>query len=251
MLGFLGIGAQKAGTTWLYEMLRQHPDLGFPTGKESHYWTMRTTARDTGAVQAYLAQFQDPRRREGEMTPGYAALDEAAIACLGAAAPRLRLIFMLRNPLERAWSAALMVMARLDMELDEASDAWFLDLFRSRASLNRGDYAETIRRWCRWFPREALLTPTYESLRTDPEGLVNACLRHIGVAELDSVTLRRLGSQRVIFAGQHHPLPLSLWVELRRLYEGRIAELEQLIDLDLSDWLTPPQAGEPERAARM
>ena len=157
MLSFLGIGAQKAGTTWLYEILRQHPELGFPAGKESHYWTLRTNARDAGAVGAYLALFQDPRRREGEITPAYAALDEAAIACLGAAVPQLRLIFMMRNPLERAWSAALMVLARLDMEYAEASDAWFLTLLRSRASLDRGDYATTIRRWCRWFPREALL----------------------------------------------------------------------------------------------
>ncbi|MBP6582182.1 MAG: sulfotransferase [Chromatiaceae bacterium] len=247
MLSFLGIGAQKAGTTWLYEILRQHPELGFPGGKESHYWTLRTAARDAGAVAAYLAHFQDPRRREGEITPAYAALDEAAIACLGAAAPRLRLIFMMRNPLERAWSAALMVLARLDMEYAEVSDAWFLTLLRSRASLDRGDYAATIRRWCRWFPREALLTPTYETLGTDPEGLVNACLRHIGVAELDPATLRRLGTRRVIFAGQHRPLPAPLWAELRGLYQDRIADLEQLLDLDLSHWLTPPPAGGSER----
>ena len=37
-LHFLGIGAQKAGTTWLFEKLREHPSLSFPGGKEVHFW---------------------------------------------------------------------------------------------------------------------------------------------------------------------------------------------------------------------
>lgn len=41
MLDFLGIGAQKAGTTWLYEKLRLHPDIAFPAGKEVHFWDQK------------------------------------------------------------------------------------------------------------------------------------------------------------------------------------------------------------------
>lgn len=241
MLRFLGIGAQKAGTTWLYQILRQHPEIGFPLGKEGHYWDQVTRARDAAALQGYLTRFSDAARVEGEITPAYAALDDDAIRLIQSAVPDLRLILMLRNPLERAWSAALMVMARLDMAPAETSDAWFLDQIRSRASLARGDYADTIERWCRRFGRDALLAPRFEGLATAPEDLVNDCLRHLGVAPLDPEVLRAMGTRRVVFAGtaQEPPRP-ALWAELQRLYTDRIARLEQILDQDLSDWLTPP-----------
>ena len=39
MLNFLGIGAQKAGTTWLFENLKRHSQIDFPAGgKEIHFW---------------------------------------------------------------------------------------------------------------------------------------------------------------------------------------------------------------------
>jgi hypothetical protein len=38
VVDFLGIGAQKGGTTWLYRQLLRHPQVAFPRGKELHYW---------------------------------------------------------------------------------------------------------------------------------------------------------------------------------------------------------------------
>jgi hypothetical protein len=38
VVGFLGIGAQKAATTWLYHQLGRHPQVRFPGGKELHFW---------------------------------------------------------------------------------------------------------------------------------------------------------------------------------------------------------------------
>jgi hypothetical protein len=249
MLRFLGIGAQKAGTTWLYELLRQHPEIGFPDGKESHHWTRREAARDRAATERYLARFPDPHRVEGEITPAYATLDDAGIACIRAAAPDLRLIFILRNPLERAWSAAFMVLRRLEMEPAEASDGWFETLLRSEASLQRGDYAETIRRWRRWFPGDALLILRFEALRDEPEPLINRCLRHIGVQELDPAALREMGSRRVIFTGAPQPPRPAIWAELQTLYQPRIAALEAVLGEDLSAWLAPPaELGPPPTA---
>lgn len=55
MLDFLGIGAQKAGTTWLYERLRQHPQIVFPhPDKEIHFWSRR-----------YPKSLQDPHYKHG------------------------------------------------------------------------------------------------------------------------------------------------------------------------------------------
>src|SRR5687768_4600323 len=113
MIHFIGIGAQKAGTTWLYEQLRKHPDIRFPAGKEVHFWDA-----NLGRGEAWwLALFPDTAAgvREGEITPAYAILDRELIGRVRAIAPQVRIFFSLRNPIARAWSSALMALARAEM----------------------------------------------------------------------------------------------------------------------------------------
>ncbi len=239
LLRFIGIGAQKAGTTWLYSMLRQHPCIGFPAGKEMHFWDQ---PHNEQAISDYLFRFGSPGLAEGEITPAYSSLDGPVVQRIQACAPHLRLIFIVRNPLERAWSSALMVLQRLRMSFDEASDAWFIDHFRSANSLRRGDYAATINRWRGAFGEDALLVIRYEQLREAPEMVINRCLRHIGVEELDDERLLAMGSREVVFAGARQAVSPVLWAALRDLYGPRIAELELLLDADLSRWLVMPTA---------
>ena len=102
---FLGIGAQKAGTTWLHENLRCHPELYLPDAKELHYfdWDFHQSLR------SYAEHFRDGADRvKGEITPGYSILSSIRIALIKDLMPDLRLLFLVRNPISRAWSQALM-----------------------------------------------------------------------------------------------------------------------------------------------
>ena len=68
------------------------------------------------------------------MTPAYGPLDEAVIREIATAAPGVRAFYSLRNPMERAWSAALMELERAARTPSEVPDAWFIDEFCSSAS---------------------------------------------------------------------------------------------------------------------
>lgn len=235
MLSFLGIGAQKAGTTWLYAQLNKHPRIGFPRGKEIHFWDRLD---DPGRIPAYLAWFDDPRLCQGEITPAYALLPVEVIARIRRVAPDLRLLYLLRNPVERAWSSALMALGRAEMTFDEASDRWFIDHFRSSGSLRRGDYASCIRNWRRVFPAEQLLLLRHEAIRDRPEELLRACCAHIGVTPPDAGLLA--GCRERVFAGPVHPLRPALREVLIELYRPRVAALEELLDEDFGGWLDTP-----------
>ncbi|HEX4299950.1 MAG TPA: sulfotransferase [Gammaproteobacteria bacterium] len=241
---FLGIGAQKAGTTWLHEMLRQHPDIGLPKTKELHYWDVK---HDKGmpltGYEAIFAAMPQPVR--GEITPGYAILPTGTIALIRARYPDLQLLLTLRNPLERAWSNAKMYLVLQKLVPDEprvaqVEDAWYLEHFRSELSLRRGDYLTCIDNWLQHFDRSQLLLSLYDDLVGDPRAFLARSCRHIGVDPAlydpmdDGLIRQRVGTTA------HPEIRASLLPALRDIYADKVAVLSDRLGMDLAErWLTP------------
>jgi hypothetical protein len=99
---FIGIGAQRAGTTWAYNCLAQHPDVYMSEKKELHFFY----AHYARGLDWYAAQFSaagDAVAR-GEISPDYMYSREA-LANMARDLPGVRLFAILRNPIDRAISA--------------------------------------------------------------------------------------------------------------------------------------------------
>jgi len=83
MIEFLGIGAQKAGTSWLYEKMSLHPHLAFPGGKEVHFWDKKIKL----GIEWYRSRFSGHKfdgKVCGEITPAYSILpirDHQTMSC--------------------------------------------------------------------------------------------------------------------------------------------------------------------------
>ena len=98
---FLGVGTQKGGTTTLYRMLRQHPEVFIPKEKEVHYFTK---FYDRGEAW-YAGKFADAPagRVRGEITPFY--LFHAAVPeRIQALRANMKIVVLLRQPVERTLS---------------------------------------------------------------------------------------------------------------------------------------------------
>lgn len=121
---FIGIGAHKAGTTWLYSQLEAHPEIGFTTGeersgriaaKERHFWCRalherRVRPRWPGPLEEGLAAYRASLPDgviSGDITPHYAVLGDEVVRQVAESLPGLRLIYLLREPRARAWSSAV------------------------------------------------------------------------------------------------------------------------------------------------
>lgn len=234
MLNFLGIGAQKAGTTWLYEQLSHHPQVAFPLGKEAHFWNQ---PHDATAVANYLNRFTQVNAITGEITPAYSMLAVETIREIHQCVPHLRLVYLIRNPIERAWSSALMALQRAEMSIDEASDQWFSDHFHSAGSLKRGDYQTCLQNWRSVFSNECLLVLRFEQITIEPEALLNRCFKHLGVSHQTPEQLRQWNCYKPVFVGPGYPLRPSLKPLLRNLYQDRIKRLADYLKMDLSAWL--------------
>lgn len=236
MISFLGIGAQKSGTSWLYSNLRKHNEIEFPKGKEIHFWDNREKKSDDD-VSDYLSLFSgDDSIKRGEITPAYTMLQREVIKEIHSINNALRIFIILRNPIERAWSSALMALKRAEMEFDEASDQWFIDHFNSSGSLRRGNYSDCLRNWIGIFGREQVLIEWFENIQKEPVEVLKRCSKHIGAdpSFYDKIPEEEFRSR--VFKGAGHALRQNLLTELRRIYYPQIKQLEHDTKVTLQDW---------------
>lgn len=251
---FLGIGVQKGGTTWIYHKLSQHPQVVFPAGKELHFWDRASNSQLSGVEwksrltsHARISSCGRPIRT-GEITPAYAILPLERIKALAVCSPDVRLFMSLRNPMERAWSAALMALAHAQLCEHEVSDQWFIDHFRSQASRQRGAYSQCLENWWQVFPQEQLLILLCDAIHSSPLEVLCQLAAHIDIEKDDFLLQGEAGLSQVIVPfmsvdgrykqqSNYHVRP-SLVEPLVEQYAPEIQRLEILLGRNLSFWNT-------------
>ncbi|HET7394821.1 MAG TPA: sulfotransferase domain-containing protein, partial [Gammaproteobacteria bacterium] len=182
-LTFLGIGAQKAGTTWLAKWLSMHPEVHMPV-KEIHFWDHPPFS--PARLIRYKNRFESSTKKaHGEITPKYAILPLDTIKLIHDNFPKLRIIYILRNPIERAWSQVRMEYARR-MYKDNASPSdmstdWFIEHMLSEESISRGSYTNCIRNWLTYFSRDQLRIFIYEKDLAMPRKMLAECCQHLEI----------------------------------------------------------------------
>jgi len=223
MVDFIGIGAQKAGTTWIAEMLSQHPNVQFPAGKEVHFWDVHYH----GGYEWYNRFFAaEAGIKKGDITPAYAILPPEKIAEVHHHFPHVPLVYSARNPMDRAWSSALMALKRAEMKPAEASDQWFVDHFHSEGSLKRGDYEQCLKNWLQHYPKKQLLLVRYDDIAARPRELIKKVAAHIGVdASFYDKLPEDVLFQRV-FEGEKVALRPSLKAVLEKIYAPKMTRFE-------------------------
>ena len=198
---FLLIGAARAGTTAIYSYLRQCPEIFMPRVKEPNFFAFEgqtLACRGPGADYinnsiTRLADYRDlfatspPGAVLGEASPLYLFADQAAARILHHA-PDARLVVVLRNPVEQAFSHFMYAtkqriepltdfVAALNAEDQRIADGWQPLFGYSRFPR----YSEQLARYLALFPREQILIRLYEEFERDPATLMQDILAHIGV----------------------------------------------------------------------
>lgn len=192
---FICIGAQKAGTTWLYVNLKRHPQFRFKS-KEVHYFDIN---RNYSKPLEYYSEHFKYRSRKvitGDITPSYGVLDEDRIELMHKMMPDAKLIMLMRNPVDRAWSMATMHFAKnRGMNMDEIPINTLIDFYKKDKVMERGNYMDIIERFTKYWSREQLFLGFYEQIKEDPEGLLQDVLNFLGARKVD---LNSLAAKEVI-----------------------------------------------------
>lgn len=249
-LDFIIAGAQKAGTTALSDLLDSHPKIAMPHQDELH------------RIVQPARHFFDDEDRFAQAKIDYAPLQRGCVRkdkaiLLGSCTPiyiywktameriwdyndKIKLLILLRNPAERAFSHWNMQRDR-NLEKLDFMDAVREEKNRAREALpfqlrkfsyvDRGFYAEQMERVFQYFPGEQVHVIKFENFRSDTRKTLGAVCHFLGVEQLKNLKNAETGST---------PYAREMTRSERRylvdIYRSDIQRLEKLLGWDCSDW---------------
>ncbi|HYC00542.1 MAG TPA: sulfotransferase [Candidatus Limnocylindrales bacterium] len=204
---FLIIGPQRTGTTWLHANLREHPEIFLSEPKELYFFS-RLKSRDSARFESdeldwYLSFFDEPlwhrlyrqwrtyRRHgrlyrplaRGEATASYAAMDDDLIAEIAAISADVKIIMMVRDPVDRAWSHAKKDLVRnRGRRMADVADAEFQQFFADPYQLRCAQYEENLARWQAHFGAANVFVGSFDDVEGRPEELLARVTAFLGVS---------------------------------------------------------------------
>jgi hypothetical protein len=219
---FLLIGAQKCGTTTLYRALRDHPEVAWSTPKEVHYFDKHhrrgpafyRSHFPSRVRLAWRSLARGRRIRVGEGSPQY-LFHPRAPERARALVPEAKLLALVRDPVDRAWSHYRMAerkeragrpfadivedqIARLAgreaLDLREEWKAHFGD--GDKPYLAKGIYVDGLANWLRHFPRERLLVIHSADLFERPEATLAEVQAFLGLRTWSPPTVGQHNAER-------------------------------------------------------
>ena len=179
---FLVIGAQKAGTSWLHRNLRAHPGIWMPKN-EVHYFDRIDEPPNRGASGEswYASIFEEGRDKVvGDTTPGYSIVERGTVARAHKLMPEAKIIFLMRNPIERAWSQAVMRFVKKEGGVN-VTDRELRERFDHRSSRLRTDYLRTLGNWGAYYPPERFFLGFLEDVHFHPQEMLRRLYDFLGV----------------------------------------------------------------------
>jgi Sulfotransferase domain len=184
---FFVVGAGRAGTTSLWHYLRQHPDVFMPAMKETHYFTgwNRGFQPIVTTESEYLKLFQraGSARAVGEASPSYLRTDPVA-GRINAAVPDARIIIVVRNPIDRAWSSYWHARryGREEREFGQALEEELGSGSQRVPRFIRGStYADSVRRYLELFGDDGVLVLVFEEFAAETRESMRDVYRFLDV----------------------------------------------------------------------
>lgn len=214
---FLIVGAEKSGTTWLADMLRQHPQVFIPSQKELHYFNRQLDESPDlenynfiKPLDWYLDFYRSapPGRTMGEACPAY-LWDESAAERIRDFNPNVRIVMILRDPLERFISAWRYSRQRGTVT---ATDMQTIQKKNKALLLDRGLYFQQVKRYLDRFPREQVKICWFDDLRRDSRALLLDVEQFLG---LDPFVPENVVDESNVTAAPRFPMLSRMFASVR------------------------------------
>jgi len=241
-VGFIICGTQKGGTTALDHYLRQHREICMANKKELHFFDNDENFMDTNPDYVRYHNYFSLKESHsiiGEATPIYMYWNQS-IERIHSYNPNMRLIVILRNPIERAFSHWNMERHRqresrtfwdaIKEEKKEIQSSVHKQ-HRTFSYLERGLYFKQIKNIYNYFKEDQLLIIRNEELRNDLNKVLQDISNFLSIKLFDKVETKNIHSRPYTSKLNEREGQL-----LTSFYNKDIKSLEALLEWDLSGW---------------
>ena len=224
---FIGIGAQKAGTSWLFKNLSELEEFDLLPEKELNYFDRNKSYASSNKLsnnkflsrlhtrrhvyyaiknplkslfklkfkdanfyrkwhynnisdEWYLSLFEDSSAYTGEITPSYMLLEKEDIMRMKELLPGVKVVLLLRNPIERAWSSYRYSTKKIpNFNFEKVKYEEVIEFMESEGQTLRTDYIRAIRNYSSVFAKGDILIGFYDAIIENPNKLLHDILDHI------------------------------------------------------------------------
>jgi hypothetical protein len=278
---FIIVGVAKAGTTALYRYMNEHPEIYMSPEKETNYFAYNGKNKKTFLQNKTLNVFKvrtfdeyknlfinaNGKKFIGEASPIYFE-SKTAPARIKELLPEVKLIIILRNPSERAFSDYMMHLREGD-EIRAAKNA----LSPESHYVQVGFYYDSLKNYFELFPKENIFIGLYDDLKTDSKKFVQRIYRFLNIDDNFEPNINKKynvgGYPRSLFlsqllgiikrtsivdrfpsiimnfgkkikrinAGNRIEMPEDIRLSLVEIYRNDIINVQELIGIDIKHWL--------------
>ena len=116
----------------------------------------------------------------GEITPSYSLLEENELLSIKNIAPDVKIIFIIRNPIERSWSQ-FKYNQKFHKHLKNYNESEIIQFLKQKKVIDRSNYSETLKKYYKIFPAKNILITFYDSILTSPDNLLDDINKFLGI----------------------------------------------------------------------
>lgn len=279
-IDFIGIGAQKSGTTWLFDCLNQIDEFTLPPQKEFHYFSKSPKYPSPNHLSSfwpqpiyhkrkylkkllrkpsfwngenfylssfflkrlffekndkwYLSNFENLNGFTGEITPAYSMLDEKDIRHMCELLPDVKLIFLVRNPIDRAWSAYKHIYKEELTKSSSLDNQKIINYMKKNGQILRSNYIRTIDLYSKYFQDNQILICFFDAIINHPELLIKDIVDQI--CGKNRITINHLNFNKKRNPSRKIDMPEQVHNYLKLFYHDQIKELSERYGGYFSKW---------------
>ncbi len=168
----------------------------------------------------------------GEITPAYSLLDDADVAAISARYPRLKIIYIIRNPVDRAWSTICYHQKRTGQSLTQQGEGAVIEYLTRSAIEQRSDYLTVVRRWRQIHGTDKFFLAYYDDLINEPAELLQRLLTFLDIQTTDVLPLAGKINSSVSI-----PMPPTIASALAKRYLTSVERLADVTGGPVTKWV--------------
>lgn len=237
MLDFQYIGASRAGSTWLYEQLKKHPEITFPAGKkEVRYWNqdiLKNFRPERSQFYNVSEKYYDDLflgdikgLKKGDMSDGLSWIDDSVVKKFYQKHKNTKILYCIRNPITTAWSHAKITINKNSKFED------YVNQFKSPFFYPNTKYIENITKWSKMYGKNLLIF-TFDELKNKPKKVLKTISEHI---EIDSNYWSDVELTKAVNQSHDEKMNEEILSHLNVMYSLEIQKLESLLKRNLNHW---------------